>query len=175
MAPCHPAQYMLVIMSCSVIWSTYICRCITLNYSERCLQRTFHSCRFDSHTECVVCPSIFLRFTLFSTDGFAGECCTTWKSSPSPINSTRSVGSPRACPHSQTRPLVSGHNFVPVVSSLTGASGRIINKMPHDRYGPKGPYNIVPALDCYKGTSLRQAIGKPGKCPGRAYLYIKII
>jgi len=63
--------------------------------------------------------------TLFSTDGFAGECFTTRKSSPSPIDSTRSVGFPRACPHSQTRPSVSGHGCVPVVSSLAGASGRI--------------------------------------------------
>ena len=72
-----------------------------------------------------LCPSIFLRLTLFSTDGFAGECCTTRKSSPSPIDSTRSVGFPRACPHSQTRPSVSGHGCVPVVSSLAGAYGRI--------------------------------------------------
>jgi hypothetical protein len=125
LAPCHPAQYVIVVMSCSVIRSTYICRCITLNYSERRLRRSFHSCRFNSHTECVVCPSIFLRLTLFSTDGFAGECCTTRESSPSPIDSTRSVGSPRAFPHSQTRPSVLGHDFVPVVSSLAGASGRI--------------------------------------------------
>jgi len=73
----------------------------------------------------VVCPSIFLRLTLFSTDGFTGECCITRKSSPSPIDSTRSDGFPRACPHSQTRPSVSGHGCVPVVSSLAGAPRRI--------------------------------------------------
>ena len=57
-----------------------------------------------------------------------------------------------------------GHGSAYVLTRLE--LPRDINKMSYDRYGPKGPYNTVPALDCYKGTSLRQAIGKPGKCPG---------
>lgn len=57
-------------------------------------------------------------------DRSPGECYTTLTSSPIPISFARSVGSPRVCPHSRCRRSVLGHDCVPVVSLLAGASGK---------------------------------------------------